>query len=245
MIMTTWNPPYYADLVERAGFAKAKDLLAFRLAMQGPDAIDIPARYAEHAARAIASGGFTFRDLRMKDFAAEVERCWEIYNSAWEPNWGFVPMTREQFQHEAQLLKHIAFPQFMFMAEVNGVPAGFMVLVPDYHHAFKAIGNGRLLPFGLFKLLGAKKHIRTGRIMILGVKPQYRTRSIFALFAHELYRRGAAFGITEGEASWILEDNPAMVRPMYSIGGTVYRKWRIYDRAMEGGPAMTATPAAT
>jgi hypothetical protein len=230
MIMTTWNPPYYADLVERAGFAKAKDLLAFRLAMQGPEAIQIPARYGEHAARAVASGGFTFRDLRMKDFAAEVERCWEIYNSAWEPNWGFVPMTRAQFQHEAQLLKHIAFPQFMFMAEVNGVPAGFMVLVPDYHHAFKAIGNGRLLPFGLFKLLGAKKQIRTGRIMILGVKPQYRTRSIFALFAHELYRRGAEFGITEGEASWILEDNPAMVRPMYSIGGTVYRKWRIYDR---------------
>lgn len=230
VIMTTWNPPYYQRLIEAAGFTKAKDLLAFNLAMTGPDAIHISERYAQHAARAVASGGFTFRDLSMKDFKAEVDRCWEIYNAAWEPNWGFVPMTRDQFQHEAELLKHIAFPQFMFMAEVNGVPAGFMVLVPDYHHAFKRIGNGRLLPFGIFKLLAAKKHIRTGRIMILGVKPEYRSRSIFALFAHELYRRGKAFGITSGEASWILEDNPAMTRPMYSIGGTVYRKWRIYDR---------------
>ena len=119
----------------------------------------------------------------------ETERCWEIYNSAWDANWGFVPMSRESFMHEAQVLKYIVWPQFTFMAEVDGEPAGFMIIVPDFHHAFKAIGNGRLLPTGLFKILAAKRRISTGRIMILGAKKEFRKRGIFALFVNEMHRR--------------------------------------------------------
>lgn len=229
MIMTTWNPRYYPELIEKAGFAKAKDLLAYFFPMQGERAFQMPERVRAVAERAIG-GGLTFRDLNLKDFAAEVERCWEIYNDAWEPNWGFVPMSKESFVHEAQVLKYIVFPQFTFMAEIDGKPAGFMIIVPDFHHAFKAIGNGRLLPTGIFKLLAAKKKLKTGRIMILGARAEYRKRGIFALFAHEMFRRGKEFGALGAEASWILEDNDKLNRPLEAMGAKEYRRWRIYDR---------------
>ena len=159
-------------------------------------------------------------------------RCWEIYNEAWERNWGFFPMSHQSFLHEAKVLKYIVWPEFTFMAEIDGEPAGFMIIVPDFHHVFKAIGNGRLLPTGLFKLLRAKSRITSGRIMILGAKAEYRNHGIFALFAHEMFRRGKAFNKSGGEASWILEDNEKLVRPLEALGAKEYRRWRIYDRAI-------------
>ena len=232
MIMTTWNPRYYPALVENAGFGKAKDLLAYFFPMQGDRAFEMPERVKALAQRALVGKQLAFRDLNLKDFKNEVDRCWEIYNDAWEPNWGFVPMSKESFFHEAQVLKYIVFPQFTFMAEVNGEPAGFMIIVPDFHHAFKAVGNGRLFPTGLFKLLAAKKKLKTGRIMILGAKSEYRNRGIFALFAAEMFRRGKEFGALGAEASWILEDNEKLNKPLEAMGAKEYRRWRIYDRSI-------------
>ncbi|HEY7393977.1 MAG TPA: hypothetical protein VH559_04005 [Gemmatimonadaceae bacterium] len=232
MIMTTWNPRYYSELIEAQGFTKAKDLLAYFFPMQGKGALELPDRYRLHAERALSGQRLTFRDIDLSRFDEEVNRCWEIYNSAWEKNWGFVPMSRESFLHEAKVLKYIIFQPFAFIAEVNGEPAGFLIVVPDYHHAFKAIGNGRLLPTGLFKILAAKRSLRSGRVMILGAKPEYRRRGIFALFLHELVERGRAFKFIDGEASWVLEDNVRLNRPLVALGAKEYRRWRIYDRAI-------------
>jgi len=238
MIMTSWNPAYYSELVDSAGFTKAKDLLAYYFPRTGNDVFELPERYREHARRALRGNRFTFRDLDLKDFDREVDRCWEIYNSAWEKNWGFFPMSRESFLHEAKVLKYIVWPEFAFMAEVNGEPAGFMIIVPDYHHAFKSVGNGRLLPTGLFKILGAKRRLRSGRIMILGAKAEYRRRGIFAVFAHEMFERAKAFGVTGAEASWILEDNDKLNRPLAALGAKTYRRWRIYDRPIPNGTTI-------
>ena len=239
MIMTTWNPPYYRGLLESVGFAKAKDLLAYYFPMQGTAALELPERYRLHAERALQGKSLVFRNLDLKKFDREVDRCWEIYNSAWEKNWGFFPMSRESFLHEAKVLKYIVIPQFTFMAEVNGEPAGFMVIVPDYHHAYKAIGTGRLLPTGLFTLLRAKPKLRTGRVMILGAKPEYRSRGIFALFMHEMVRRAKVYGAVGAEGSWILEDNDKLNRPLTSLGAKEYRRWRIYDRPIASGPGAS------
>jgi hypothetical protein len=247
MIMTTWNPRYYGDLIDTAGFSKAKDLLAYYFPMQGAQAFEMPERYRTHAERAMQGKKLVFRDLNFKDFKNEVERCWEVYNAAWEKNWGFFPMSHDSFQHEAEVLKYILWPQFTFVAEVDGEPAGFMIIVPDFHEAYKAIGNGRLLPTGIVKLLKAKSRIKSGRIMILGAKPEYRNRGIFALFAHEMFRRGKDFNGVGAEASWILEDNDRLNRPLAGMGAKEYRRWRIYDRAIgarAGGSSAVDTGAA-
>lgn len=232
MIMTTWNPRYYPSLLDNAGFGKAKDLVAYLFDSKGDPPFVLPDRYRLHAERALRGQSLTFRDLDLKNFGADVERCWDIYNSAWEKNWGFFPMSHDSFVHEAQVLKYIVMPQFTFMAEVDGVPAGFMIIVPDFHTVFKAIGNGRLLPTGIFKLLAARGKLRSGRIMILGAKEEYRRRGIFALFANEMYRRAIATGFRSAEASWVLEDNDKLNRPLEALGASVYRRWRIYDRAI-------------
>jgi hypothetical protein len=230
--MTCWNPRYYTKLVDNAGFTKTKDLLAYFIPLSGKRPFVLPDRFAKHAERALKESGVTFRDVDLRHFQREIDVCWDIYNSAWEKNWGFVPMLREEFVHMAKDLKPLLIPQFAFIAEVHGKPAGVMINLPDYSYALTKIGNGRLLPTGIFTLLASRKKIKVGRLMVMGVKAEHRSRSVFALFAYELYRRAVEYGALGGEASWILEDNIRLTRPMEAMGAKVYRKWRIYDRAI-------------
>ena len=228
--MTSWNPPYYDALLQGAGFTKAKDMLAFWFPAAEPG-YELPEFVQRQAQRALESGRMEFRDLDPRRFDREVAACWEIYNDAWERNWGFVPMSRAEFEYMAKDMKRLLWPELAFMASVEGEPAGFMLAVPDYNVALAKNRSGRLFPFGLLRILRGKKTIRTARVMALGVKKAYRTRSILALFTHEVMRRGLAMGKIGAEASWLLEDNQLIVKPMRAMGARERMRWRVYERA--------------
>ena len=231
MIMTSWNPRYYATLCESAGLTRVKDLLGYFIPLNDAQ-FALPAQFQQHAERALSRSNLVFRDVNLGRFTQELDTCWDIYNSAWEKNWGFVPMNREEFVHMAKEMKSLIVPQFAFVAEVGGEAAGFMIVLPDFNRIFKRIPNGRLLPTGIFKVLFGKKHLKSGRVILLGVKPAFRSRSIFQLFAHEAFRRGTAYGAVGAEASWILEDNALLTRPMESMGAKAYRRWRVFEMAL-------------
>ena len=230
-IMTTWNPKYYETLHDNYGLTKAKDLVAYIIAKEKNTGL--PPRVVEYVKRLRAQNSrIKFRDFNPKDFKGDVEKCFDIYNSAWEKNWGFFPMTKEEFEFAAKDMKMIMDPRMAFVAEVDGKPAGFMLAVPDLNYVFKRIPNGKLFPTGIFKLLIGKKLVKTVRIITLGVKPEYRGSGIFALFTFEAFERANKFGYLAGEASWILEDNEPMNKPWVDLGAPLYRRWRIYEKSL-------------
>lgn len=231
MLMTPWTPRHYVTLHEQAGLSGVKDLLAYFLPMDDPR-FALPPAFVEHAERARKAAGLTFRSLDLRHFEREAQRCRLLYNSAWDRNWGFVPATEAEFAHLAHSLKPLLIRDFAFMAEIAGEPAGFLILVPDFNHIFRRIGTGKLLPTGWLQLLLGKSRLRSGRIALLGVDPRFRTRSILELFAHELYQRGRAYGAQGAEASWILEDNHLMTKPLEAMGAKPYRRWRLYERPL-------------
>jgi hypothetical protein len=229
MFLTTWNPPYYEALLTNAAMTPIKNLLGYWLPY-GEPGFEQPPRIAALAQRAVAKANLVFRDIRPGKYWDDVAICWDVYNGAWEKNWGFVPMSREEFFQQAKEMKALLVPQFAFVAEIKGKPAGFMLAIPDFNLVFKKIPNGRLLPFGLFHILRDKSRLRTGRIMALGIKKEFRTGSILPLFLYEATRRAIAYGSTGAEASWVLEDNTAMRQPIESLGGRIYRRWKIFER---------------
>jgi hypothetical protein len=228
--LTTWNPPYYDALMTAAGLVSSQELVGYWLTYGQADP-EKHGRVAALAERAKTRANLTFRDVRMDRFQEEVQICWDVYNAAWEQNWGFVPMSRDEFWHMAKDLKALLIPQFAFIAEIKGQPAGFMLTVPDYNLPLKANRNGRLFPLGLLRLLRAKSTLRTGRIMAMGIKKEFRTGSILPVFVHEMAQRANAYGSPGGEASWILENNQPMRQVIENWGGRLYRRWRIYDGA--------------
>jgi GNAT superfamily N-acetyltransferase len=240
--MTTWNPPYYVPLCERAGFDKAKDLVAYFIPMGDPS-WSLPPTFERLAERALLKSKVAFRDLDLGRFEQELEVCWEVYNAAWERNWGFVPMSKEEFVHTARDMKPLLNPRYAFAADVDGRTVAFMLAVPDYSGVLQRIGNGRLFPTGALRMLFGKRAIHEWRVMALGLRREYRTRGILPLFAWEAFRRGRQAGEQGAEASWILEDNEPMNRAMAAMGTRIHRRWRVYDRGVASSPSAGARSA--
>ncbi len=224
-IMMTYNPEYYIKLLEQAGLHNAKTLLAYNFTSDMP----IPERFVKFADRALKDSELNIRKIDMKKLDDEAKIVRDIFNDAWETNWGFVPLTEKEIEHLAEDLKDGIDPDIVFMAEVNGEPAGFALTLPDYNEIFKKI-NGRLLPFGIFKLLLGKKKIKGVRVVILGITKKYqKKRGLGPALYYEIYLRGKNKGYKHGEFSWILEDNLLMNRALEGLGAKVYKKYAIFE----------------
>ncbi len=230
-IMTTYNPPWYAALLEANGFTKAKDLFAWELSSSTPP----PEKVARIAEKIRQREGVTVRPVNLKQFDAEVARVKAMYNSAWEKNWGFVPMTEHEFDHLAKDLKQMVRPELALVAEVKGQPVGFALTIPDANEALKA-ANGRLttfgLPIGLAKLLLASRRIRRLRLILLGTVEGYRRRGLDAILYLDTLNKARELGYEGGEISWTLEDNHLVNRAIESMGGQRSKTYRVYQRAL-------------
>lgn len=235
VIMMTYNPPYYQDFIERAGFGKAQDLYAWliRTNVFDYDVQRLPRKFVRVADQARSREDLVVRKMDMKRYDAEVEIAKIIYNAAWEKNWGFVPFTEHEIEHLAQELKMILDPDIVHIAEVDGKPAGICLGVPDVNQALlkaRPQPNTWSLPLTLAKFLWHRRKIDTLRLMIMGVLPEYRTMGIDALFYVETARSAFAKGYEYCEMSWILESNDMMNRIIERLGGRIYKTYRIYEK---------------
>jgi GNAT superfamily N-acetyltransferase len=175
--------------------------------------------------------GITIRAIDLSRFDQEVERIKEIYNQAWEKNWGFVPMTEREIDHLAEQFRPVVIPDFVPVAEKDGKVIGFGIALPDLNAIFRKNRSGRLLPV-LPRLLWALKmrKIRRARILLLGVVPEYRGKAVDAMLYHWIWTRAEKLGFTWGEAGWILEENAAMNAGLEKMTFRVYKTYRLYDR---------------
>jgi hypothetical protein len=188
------------------------------------------------AERLAARGGFVIRPFRMSDFDAEIERCKQVYNAAWERNWGFVKMSDAEFAYLAKHLRQLAASELLLLAEVKGRPVGFSMTLPDLNEAIRPL-NGRLcrwgLPIGLLRLLYNLRRVRTCRLLTLGVIEGFRRRGITELLILRTldYGKNAA-RYTGAELGWTLEDNELINRTILAVGGQRYKTYRIYQREL-------------
>jgi hypothetical protein len=229
--MMTQNPPYYVDLVEGFGFTKAMDLYAWLLNGKTTKFDD---KLIERAKTLEQTSGIKVRPVNIKDFDNEVTKILEVYNDAWEKNWGFVPMNEEEFRHMAKEMKLILNPEMLLLMELNGEIIAFGLWLPDINQAIYDLRDGKLFPFGIFKLLWnlkvSKTKVTRGRLLTLGIKKKYQPMGLGALLYYHYLKRGVELGYYECECSWILENNIAMNKALQYMGAKIYKTYRIYDK---------------
>ncbi len=225
-LMNPHNPRYYVDLVEGAGFTGVKDLHQFQSVNP-----KIPDRLLRGARLIMERKRMTLRRIDMKRFGEEVERLKEIYNAAWEKNWGFVPLTNAEIDHLAGQLKPVVVPDLVVFVEREGKTIGFAAALPDFNVALKTNPSGRLLP-GIIRILWESRKIKRLRILLLGLLAEYRKTGADALMYHWIWERGRALGYDWAEAGWILEDNTAMRNGLINMGFEPYKTLRLYDRPL-------------
>ncbi len=224
-ILMPYNKTYYDKLIKGAGLTKAMDLLAFRVTKESL-ALDRILRADEIVKK--RNPGLKMRSVNLKEFDKEVKIIREIYNQAWAKNWGFTPMSKEEFDHLAKDLKTIVDVDIAHVAEIDGEPIAFSIALPDFNQALKHT-NGRLLPTGLFKLLYYSKKINAIRTALMGVLPEYQGKGIDAVLHKEAIVKGMKKGYNSSELGWVLENNVDMVRVAERIGAKVEKVYRMYQ----------------
>jgi GNAT superfamily N-acetyltransferase len=234
MVLEPWHPPYYRELLEPLGMTKSMDLLMWELFLgqlkQGDRLHDL---IHEAAKKAESEHGVTVRQMRKSDLEAEVARFMEVYNEAWGPNWGFVPITEEEVAFQAKNLKPILDENWAMIAEREGEVVGAALTLPDVNEVLKKM-NGRLLPFGWWHFLMGRRKIDHVRVFALGVKPEYQHFGVAAALYVRHVETAARVRQKGGEMGWILEVNEAMNRAMEGMGGTVVKRYRLYELPLAG-----------
>jgi GNAT superfamily N-acetyltransferase len=228
-ILTNWHHPYYPSLIEGAGLDKAMDLYMWNLEVENRDRVH-PAIW-KVAAEVESKHGITVRSMRKRDMEAEIGRFLEVYNAAWERNWGFVPLTEDEVRHYAKDLKPILDENWAFVAEKDGETVGAALTLPDYNQVLQHLG-GRLLPFGWAKALWYRRKINRVRVFALGVKPEWQHAGIAAKFYELHFDAAERTPQSGGEMGWILESNKSMNRAMEGMGGEITRTYRVYEKLL-------------
>lgn len=223
-VMMPYTHKYYLTLAGQYGFKKAKDFYAFiKYSKDG-----IPERIERLVTRIKTRTGVKVRPFNMKKFEKDAQILKDIYNAAWEKNWGFVPMTDEEMNLAAKKLKTFVDPELVLFAEIDNNAVGVSVTIPDINQVLIKL-NGRLGPIELLKFLYYKNKITGVRSLIGGVRKEYRESGIIAVLYYESEKANLRLGYEWCELGWNLEDNELINKFDEAIGGKLYKKYRIYE----------------
>ena len=227
LIRMTYNPPYYAGLIEGYGLQKIQDLYAYAM-FEGEHLSETVRGIADAA---LEDPKLVVRTINERDLKSEMEKIGKIYAEAWSENWGAVPLTDDEFDRIVGELKLIADRDLFFIAEYDGEPAGMSLVLSDVNEALKKAG-GRLFPLGLLKILWHKRKIGSMRMPLMGIRKEYRMKGIDAVLCSRTYDVVKKKGLRKIELSWILESNTAANAVLKKMGARRSKTYRIYEKPL-------------
>jgi len=232
VLQMNYNPPYYPKLLEKYGYQKEHDLLAFYLSdaiLTNEKSINRLKRISEAVTQ---KEKIKFRYFNPKDFKNELERIRLLFNDYMSDNWGFLPMTKEEVDFMAQSLKPVLVKELAIFAEADGETVGCSLALPDLNQLLKKM-DGKLFPFGIFKFLFHKHKISDIRVMLMGINKPFRKKGLEAVFIYRTIMEGIKRKITGAELSWVSEANTAMIRELENLQAKLYKRYRVYSMPLK------------
>ena len=235
VVMMPYGRPDYQVMVEAFGMSKAIDMYAYQADLNAgyprPRQTQMMVKIADKDPE------ITIRPMNTKDFLGEVNIVMDIFNDAWSDNWGFVPFSDDQITHMAKEIKPIMFKEGLWVGEINGVPVGYIWMIPDLNEAVAGL-DGKLLPFGWWTLIKRLKiqGVTQARIPLMGLRKEWHNTkkglAIVAKLCETVFDAARKKGFTHCELSWILEDNAGMIRICEQADAKRYKTYRMYEKAI-------------
>jgi len=233
VVMMPHSRVWYGKYFEKVGYTPCKDLLAYW--------VNVDFEPTEVLLRVLKryDSKIKLRPLNRSRFSEEMELLRDMFNDAWSENWGFVPFTEAEFAELGLSLRFLVPDDLIQIAEVNGEAVAFIAAIPNINELIGDL-NGRLFPFGIFKLIWRikNKRAKTGRVPLMGVRKKYQKKAIGSALTflivdavrHKLFEKG----IKEVEMSWILENNTGMRAFLENvIECSIYKRYRLYQKSLK------------
>ena len=233
-IMMPHGKAYYSARLEELGYGKAVDMYALKWL---PVRQFIPERRMQFVNKALNKPNISIRTLNKGDFLGDIRKVVDIFDDAWSDNWGFIPFSEEHIRHMAADLKPIIQKHNVVLCYLDDEPVAFGLVLPNVNRATRNFG-GKMLPFNWAKLLWQLKitGVDQARMPLMGVRKKLQGKPVGAAFAYKIIdmvnSANIDKGVTHTELSWILEQNSAMLTMLTDMGATIYKTYRIYEKAL-------------
>lgn len=230
MLMMPHHRPHQSTLIEGAGFQVARTLYAWRYEVG-----NIKPRVRKAHDEVSNMREVTARTVNANNIEGDTRIVMDVFNDAWSDHYGFVPYTPAELDKLAESFKLILRPELTCIVFVEGEPAAVAVALPNLNETIPDL-KGKLFPLGFAKLLYRLKvkRTQTARLAILGIAKKFRNNRKYAALSLFMYARlneaGKRLGIRWGELSWTDEANAPVSAGIKLMGGTVYKKYAIYER---------------
>jgi len=183
------TPPYYQHFMERFGFQPARgDNLAY--------AIDLDD--STPAARLRQRGRITIRGADLDHWEDEIDRVHHLLNIALAHLPDHIGWHRDALQAMLEPFRHIADPDLILFAEVDGETVGWLPGIPNLNEAFQH-ANGLRYPWDYAKLWWhMRRQPECLAIKSVLILPKYWGTGVSVLLFDEMARRAKAKGFKCG-----------------------------------------------
>lgn len=202
-----YNHPYYVAHYERLGFRKEADWIEMQVTT--PPAV--PERLKRVAELVTERYGVrvdkvkSLRELKKKYGMT----YFDVLDSAYQKLYNFQPFTEKQKKYYTNMYFPLLNFDFVTIIvnnqnEIVGVGLG----MPDISKELKET-DGKVLPFGWYKLLKAfkRKRFEVLDLLLVAVREDYQDTGINALFFNDMIPYFIKYGVKYAETTSILETN--------------------------------------
>ena len=224
----TYNLAYYDQFVTDSGFEKQTDYCSCYM----PGDIELSERFFRVVEKVKERRGFRVLEFRTKAEVREAApRVIEAYNAAFSENREFIPIAGEDAKKIADRIIDMTQPDLVKAVAKGDEIAGFVLGFPDVSAALQRC-KGRLYPFGWAMLLWESKRTRWINFNGAGILPKFQGLGVNAILYHEMYKTAKRRGFDHADLVQVNEQNSRMLQELEALGADLYKKHRIYQRAL-------------
>ncbi|MGF3553974.1 MAG: GNAT family N-acetyltransferase [Thermoplasmatota archaeon] len=228
-LLSNYSPEYYISFVEKLGMKKLKDQIIYYVDLTKP----LPKKLEEKA-KICKEKNVKIRVFNRLRTKKELKWWVDLFLETFSEHWGYVPVSKEEVKKRFGIkqIRWIVDPRLFLIAEIKGLPVGFLWSTPDYNQIFKNL-KGKLGPIQILSILLTKKHINKGKLHLIGIKKDYRNYGIGSYLNYEILNNMKNKGYIGAEIGWVDEENTASKMLIEITGAKIYKKYRIFEKSIQ------------
>ena len=216
MSITFYNHPYYLTHMENLGLAKDVDWVEYKLTV--PTEVD--PRLERISNHLIKRNGFelvTYTDR--KTLVKDAYDAFKVIDVAFSKLYGTVPLTDAVIDDTIKNYMSVVNLKYICsIKDKDGTIVGFAILVPSIAKALKK-SNGKLFPFGAFRLLKALRGKNdTLEMFLVAVQPEYQKMGLPGIIMNYMLKVLIENGVKYCETG-----------PELELNGDVQSMWKTFD----------------
>ena len=229
VIVTPTNPPYLQQLVEQEGYEKEIDCVSYKLEVPKT----MPIAYSKIAKRILGNSNIQLLEFKnKKELKPHILPALKLMNEAYAHLYGYSAMTEDEMQGLANQYLFVLDPEFVKVIQTkSGETIAFGVGMPDISKGIQK-AKGKLFPFGFIHIIRASRKAKQLNLMLGAVKQGFRGIGLNVLLGKAMLESARKRGFTVMDSHLILETNKPMRSEFEKVGGTIYKRYRVYQKQL-------------